>query len=356
MTARFARLAAPGALLGAALLLAACSGEDPSPTPTTTVPAAVDGAQKASPPEPEVPTVWPLTGVETDEVADRPALAIKIENSREARPQTGLEQADMVWEEVVEGGITRYVAVYHSTVPDVVEPVRSVRPMDPAIVAPLDGILAYSGAQPPFIDAVNDSGTQSVIMDAGDAGFSRDPNRYAPHNVIGDPETFLAQADGERAVPPPDQFAFTDEPGESTAAADGKPASGLEVVMSRMQTTGWVWDEDSETWLRSEGSSPSMSTSGDQHAATNVVVLETEVVDTAYKDPSGAAVPETKLVDSSGSGVVASGGSTIEVEWSKGALGDPVELTAGDEPVELEPGSTWIGLLPQATGSYTVSS
>ncbi|WP_407319055.1 DUF3048 domain-containing protein [Isoptericola halotolerans] len=355
MTARLTRLAAPGALLGTALLLAACSGEEPAPAPTTTVPAAVDGAPKASPPTPEVPTVWPLTGVESDEVADRPALAIKIENSREARPQTGLTQADMVWEEVVEGGITRYVAVYHSSVPETVEPVRSVRPMDPAIVAPLDGILAYSGAQPPFIDAVNDSGTQSVIMDAGDAGFSRDPNRYAPHNVIGDPEAFLAQADGERTVPPPEQFAFRDDPGESTAETDGKPASGLEVVMSRMQTTGWTWDGDSETWLRSEGSSPSMAASGDQHAATNVVVLEVEVVATEFHDSSGAAVPETKLVDSSGPGVVASGGSTVEVEWSKGALDDPIELTAGGETVELEPGSTWIGLMPQSTGSLTVS-
>jgi hypothetical protein len=66
-------------------------------------------------------------------------------------------------------------------------------------------------------------------------------------------------------------------------------------------------------------------------------------------------VPETKLVESSGSGVVASGGSTIEIEWSKGALGDPIELTAGGEPVELDPGSTWIGLVPLATGSYSVS-
>ncbi|GAA1975547.1 DUF3048 domain-containing protein [Isoptericola halotolerans] len=354
MTARFTRPAAPGALLGTALLLVACSGQEPAPAPTTTVDASA-AAQKAAPPEPDASIVWPLTGVETAEVAERPALAIKIENSREARPQTGLEQADLVWEEVVEGGITRYVAVYHSSIPEAVEPVRSVRPMDPAIVAPLDGILAYSGAQPPFIDAVDASGTQSVIMDAGDAGFSRDPNRYAPHNVVGDPEAFLAQADGERTVPPPAQFAFADDPGEGTAVSDGTPASSLEVVMSRMQTTGWQWDEGSGTWLRSEGTSPSMSTSGDQHAATNVVVLEVEVVDTAFKDSSGAAVPETRLVDSSGTGVVASGGSTIDVEWSKGGLDEPIELTAGGEPVELAPGSTWVGLMPQATGSLTVT-
>ncbi|MFV2145681.1 MULTISPECIES: DUF3048 domain-containing protein [Isoptericola] len=353
MTARFARLAAPGALAAAALLVAACGG-GPDPTPTTTVPAAVD-AQKGSPPAPDVRAVWPLTGVEADEVADRPALAVKIENSREARPQTGLEQADMVWEEVVEGGITRYVAVFHSSVPDAVEPVRSVRPMDPAIVAPLGGILAYSGAQRPFIDAVDASGAQSVIMDAGDAGFRRNPARPAPHNVIGDPAAFLAQADGERSVPPPAQFAIADDPGEGTAASDGTPASSLEVVMSRMQTTGWQWDEDTGAWLRSEGTSPSMSTSGDQHSATNVVVLEVEVVNTEFRDASGAAVPETRLVGASGTGVVASGGRTLEVEWSKGELADAVELTAGGETVELEPGSTWVELMPATTGSLTVA-
>lgn len=354
MTARFARLAAPGALAVAALLVAACSAEDPAPAPATTVPAAVD-ADKASPPQPDVPTVWPLTGVETDQVADRPALAVKIENSREARPQTGLEQADTVWEEVVEGGITRFVAVYHSAIPDAVEPVRSVRPMDPAIVAPLDGILAYSGAQPPFIDAVDASGTQSVIMDAGDAGFRRDPARPAPHDVIGDPEAFLAQADGERAVPPPAQLAFADDPAASTAVTDGKAATGLEVVMSPVQTTGWQWDDDAQVWWRSEGTSPSMSTSGDQHAAANVVVLEVEVVATEFRDSSGAAVPESRLAGASGTGVVASGGRTLEVRWSKDELADPVELTAGGEPVELAPGSTWIELLPRATGSLTVA-
>jgi hypothetical protein len=347
MAARRTRALAP---LVVVVLLAGCSG-DAEPAPSSTVASPVDPAQKAAPPE--VPVVWPLTGVTVDEVAQRPALAIKIENSRESRPQTGLEHADMVWEEVVEGGITRYVAVYHSSIPDVVEPVRSVRPMDPAIVAPLDGILAYSGAQPPFIAAVGDAGTQSVIMDSGDAGFSRDPNRYAPHNVIGDPEAFLAQDDGERTAPPPAQFRFG-QSGESTAAVDGVATKRLEVVMSRAQTSVWDWRKKAEVWQRSEGSEASMSTSGEQHAAENVVVLEVEVVNTSYKDPSGAPVPETQLVGS-GTGVVASGGKTLDVEWSKESLHDPVVLTAGDEPVELEPGRTWVELMPAGTGSYSTS-
>src|SRR5690606_20428350 len=100
---------------------------------------------------------------------------------------------------------------------------------------------------------------------------------------------------------------------------------------------------------------PSMSTSGDQHSATNVVVLKVEVVNTEFRDASGAAVPETRLVGASGTGVVASGGRTLEVEWSKGELADAVELTAGGETVELEPGSTWVELMPATTGSLTVA-
>jgi hypothetical protein len=344
----------PAALAGAFLvvaLLAACSG-DPEPAPTTTVAAPVASAEKSAPPA--VPVVWPLTGVRTEEVAERPALAVKIENSPEARPQTGLEDADTVWEEVVEGGITRYVAVYHSSIPDVVEPVRSVRPMDPAIVAPLDGILAYSGAQQPFIAAVGDAGVQSVIMDAGDAGFSRDPNRYAPHNVVGDPEAFLAQDDGERTGPPPQQFAFAAAADRATAVVDGTKARGVDVVMSAAQTSAWAWDKKSGTWQRSEGESPSMSASGVQHAAENVVVLEVEVVNTSYRDPSGAPVPETQLVGS-GQGLVATGGRTLAVEWSKESLQDPVVLTVDGAVVELAPGRTWVELMPSATGSWSTS-
>ena len=90
----------------------------------------------------------------------RPALAIKVENSGEARPQTGLDQADVVWEQVVEGGISRFVAVYQSQVPAEVGPIRSVRPMDPAIAAPLHGLIAFSGGQPQFVQDLKNAGLQ----------------------------------------------------------------------------------------------------------------------------------------------------------------------------------------------------
>ncbi|MDR1798341.1 MAG: DUF3048 domain-containing protein, partial [Bifidobacteriaceae bacterium] len=113
----------------------------------STDPSAVD---KKAPPSVATGT-WPLTGL-PGEVVERPAVAYKIENSPEARPQTGLDQADVVWETIVEGGIPRYIAVFHSKIPDVVGPVRSIRPMDGPIVCPTKGLLAFSGGKTHFIN------------------------------------------------------------------------------------------------------------------------------------------------------------------------------------------------------------
>ncbi|MCF4119394.1 DUF3048 domain-containing protein [Antribacter sp. KLBMP9083] len=345
---------ASGVALALVLGLSACaSAEPPGPAPTTTAESEVTAA-KAAPPAPVVPLTWPLTGVETAEVAARPALAVKIENSTVSRPQTGLEQADMVWEEVVEGGITRFVAVYHSQAPEVVEPVRSVRPMDPAIVAPLRGLLAYSGAQQPFIDAVNAAGIQSIIMDKGHAGFSRDRRRAAPHNVIGNMAAFWGQADGNRAVPPPAQLRYAREVGKGSAATAGTPANRLDITLSRTQRTVWDWDAGSGTYLRSDGGTPAVSTAGTRLSARNVLLLSVEVVNTPFLDPSGAPVPETKLV-AAGTGVLATGGKSVPVNWSKASVGDLLVVTLGDgKPALLDPGNTWIELVPAGSGSWAI--
>ncbi|QAY69923.1 DUF3048 domain-containing protein [Xylanimonas protaetiae] len=349
-------LAALSGVLALALTLSACSADEPAAVTVTATPSP--DATRVAPPEPVVPAepvVWPLTGVETAEVAQRPALAVKVENAREARPLTGLEKADTVWEQTVEGGITRFVAVYQSQLPDTVEPVRSVRPMDAGIVAPLGGLLAFSGGQARFVNEVRDAGVQIVSMDAGNGGFSRDRSRRAPHNVVGNIQTFLGQARDDRKVPPPAQFAFA-KPGEpSSAETAGTPASLLDITFSRMQRTKWSWDAASGTWQRSDGDTPSVSSAGVRLAATNVVALTVNQVDTGTVDPSGTAVLETKMVDS-GEGFVASAGKTVPVHWSKPAVDAPLLLTAADgSPITLQPGNTWVQLVPKSTGTWTVA-
>lgn len=344
------------AALAALLGLAGCglgSPEEPVPTPTTTVEAPVQ-SDRSGPPKPDEPVVWPLTGVETKKVGQRPAVSVKVENAREARPQRGLVEADIVWEEVVEGGITRFVATYHSDIPAVVEPVRSVRPMDPAIVAPLDGILAFSGGQGPFIAAVERAGTQTIIMDDGDGGFSRDPGRAAPHNVIGRISSFIEQSDGKRTIPPPAQFEYAREVGEGSAPREGTPTRVVAVQLSHVQRTVWTWDRAHKRYLRSEGSAASIAADGRRHAARNVLVLSTEVVNTKWVDPAGAPVPEHRLAGRSGNGTLASMGHSVTVRWSKESLSSPIVIKTRDgKEAELDPGNTWIELVPRGSGSWS---
>ena len=243
----------------ASLLLAGCGKAAANVTPPAVTATPTVVAAKAAPPKPDVPPVWPLTGVATTELVVRPALTVKIENPREARPQTGLELADMVWEEVVEGGVTRYVAVFHSAIPNEVGPVRSVRPMDPAITAPLKGLVAFSGGLAPFATAVRNSGSQVLSQDSGSAGFFRTSDRPAPHNLHGTPSTFLNQADAGHQASPAPQFTFARNATLASAAVSGSPASTLNITMSGYSNPVWSWDAADGAWLRSEGSAPAVA-------------------------------------------------------------------------------------------------
>ncbi|MBI9113952.1 DUF3048 domain-containing protein [Sanguibacter sp. YZGR15] len=334
------------------MVLGACSGDpDPVVTPTETVTAEAQAA-KVAPPEPVVPPTWALTGVQSGEIVDRPALAVKVENSREARPQTGLEQADVVWEEIVEGGVTRYVAVYHSQLPETVGPIRSVRPMDAGIAAPLGGLVVFSGGTPPFVQSVRDAGLQVVSHDEGASGFYRVSARRAPHNVYGTTQTFLSQAEAGRATPGA-QFVFARDAARSTPAVAGSPVSGVDISMSSYSKPSWSWDEATAAYQRSESGTPAVAASGTRLAATNVVVLRVELYDTQYTDPAGARVPETQMIGS-GEALVLSGGKGVTVSWSKPDAASPVALTdAAGQPVKLAPGNTWVELVPTGSGSYT---
>jgi DUF3048 family protein len=317
----------------------------PSPTPTPT----------PTPTPPPPPVVWPLTGVPVDAVANRPALAVKIENSIDARPQTGLNSADLVYEEVVEGGITRFCAVFQSTVPPQIGPVRSIRPMDASIAGPLHGVLAFSGGVAPYITAARNAGLQVLSQDSGAKGFRRSSARSAPHNVYADPSVLLSQADPAHQAAPPPQFAVA-PPTEQPSAATGQPIGALHLTMSGVSHPLWTWDAGSGKWLRSESATPSVDAAGGTRlAATNVVVLRVNVVTTAARDPAGNPVPETVL-NGTGAAFVVSAGHAVAGTWTKPGVADPVTLTGSDgQPVKLAPGNTWIELVPNGSGGVSVS-
>ncbi|MDD9207770.1 DUF3048 domain-containing protein, partial [Georgenia sp. 10Sc9-8] len=220
--------------LSLSLGLTAC-GSDPEPPPSPTpTPTPTSGSEDEPRPDPEPtpeptperqPGEWPLTGVDSDAVVSRPALAVKIENTPAARPQTGLESADVVWEQIVEFEVARLLAVYHSELPEVVGPIRSVRPMDARIAGPLGGLLVFSGGQDGIVADVARTGLQTMSHDDADEGMYRIDSRPIPHNVYGSPAELLARADDAHQEAPPEQFAFAPDEGQATAVLEGQEAA-----------------------------------------------------------------------------------------------------------------------------------
>jgi hypothetical protein len=340
-----------GLAVATALLVAGCAqGDQPAPDASTVAPTLEP--QKVAAPEPVVPPTWPLTGVQ-GEIATRPALAVKIENTATARPQSGLEQADVVWETIVEFEVSRFVAVWHSQLPAELGPVRSVRPMDPDIVSPLNGLLTFSGGQPGILALAAASPTQIISHDAGADGLYRIRSRSAPHNVYADPAALLAQADANHQASPGEQFQFARSAERATAVVAGTPATTLAFDLSGQAKPSWTWN--GTTWDRSEGSTPATGASGDRLTATNVVSIVAEHPPTEFGAQNGAIVPTYTLVGS-GEGTLASGGKTVPVRWQKDSRDAPMRLlTADGAPALLSPGNTWVELVPAGSGSLAVS-
>lgn len=288
----------------------------------------------------------PLTGESVPAgTAVNPSLAAKIDNHKLARPQVGLERTDIVFEELVEGGLTRYVAIWQSDVPDEIGPIRSIRPMDPDIVSAFGGIIAYSGGQQRFVALMQKTNVYNAIhgqQSTAETMF-RTKTKQAPHNVLVKAAQIVAEH--PELAAPQQQFAFSLDIASSTAAKDGVPASALNIVFSNSTAPSWTWDATQSKYLRAQLGVADLDSNGVQLAATNVVALFVGI-------SSGLGVPKTELIGS-GEAWVSSGGSTIHATWSKDAATSAIRLV-DDQGVTLRlaPGNTWIELVP-TTGSFT---
>ncbi|MFF2372655.1 DUF3048 domain-containing protein [Agromyces sp. NPDC058110] len=331
-------------LPAAALLLAGCSAPDldrivATPTPA---PARPVGASAA----PVALAFAPLRGTRAEWAAmQHPSIAAKIDNHEEARPQLALNRTDLVFEELVEGGLTRYLAVWHSDIPDELGPVRSIRPMDPDIATPFGGIIAYSGGQEQFVEMMQATPLVNLVFDLDDTGlFTRADERPGPHDVILDAAEALER--NAALAPPAVQFVYGGTDPLSAPDFAAEATSGISQVFSEERFPSWTWDAAASVWLRSQEGEPDLDDAGAQVQAVNVLTLRVAI------DWSYGEVPRTVL-DGSGEAWVSSGGRTAHGTWSKAAQASPIVLTSDDgEPLPLAPGNTWIELVP-TTGSVT---
>ena len=291
------------------------------------------------------PPVAPLTGLAdpTGIAQTRSLVSIKIDNdSNLARPQTGIDQADIVWDEVVEGEGTRFLAMFQSQVPDVVGPVRSVRLTDPLIVWPYGGIFAYSGGAKYAVDGISQAPVKRIDESAAGKAMFRDSARRPPHNLYARPPLLFTL--GGVPVPPPSVFDYA-----TGAVTAGQVVASVHIGNPPEFAPTYTWDAASGTWRRSTRAGPFLVKSGVQIAPRNVVVLSV-VYGGAGLGQIGA---EAQLVGR-GPAKVFTNGREIDGSWSRAAKTDRIALIGADgEPILLTPGQTWVEL-PDVSYPITV--
>ncbi len=348
-----ARLRTPAiALIVGSLVfaMAGCSPDEPQPAASASATPAPSPSFSSTYVTPDPTAIAPLTGVTVPAGSlANPALSAKIDNHEAARPQIGLNQADLVFEILVEGGLTRYLAVWQSDIPKLIGPVRSIRPVDPQIASAFGGIIAYSGGQQMFVDKMLNTPVFNAIhgQASTDSVFYRADDRSAPHDVILRAQDLVAQHADLAA--PPVQFAFSLDGPSSTAAKDGEPTGRITDVMSDIRTVAWEWNEKSGTWLRSTRDGKDLDASGKQLHATNVISM---VVDTDWRY---GYIPWPTVVGK-GTAFVSSEGKSIKATWSKKSAEAPIRLVDGQgATVRLAPGNSWIQLVPNGSGSVSLT-
>jgi Protein of unknown function (DUF3048) N-terminal domain/Protein of unknown function (DUF3048) C-terminal domain len=284
------------------------------------------------------PTVAPLTGLPdpTGQSLTRPALSVKIENAPESRPQTGLQNADVVYEQIVEGGITRFMAVFNSNIPPVVGPIRSGRIMDPDLAAPLGGIFVYSGGIQPTEDAIKATPGVNVIVDTGSGtALFRDKTKAAPHDLYGHTDQLLAS--GGKPTPPPALFQYL--PANVPFTGDNVNAFTIKYDPQYGQPT-YTWDPTTGTWKRSIGLAPFMTTDGGQVAPNNVII---QFVGSYLQSPESGSFNTI----GNGDAWVFSAGKLIKGKWARTSQTAPTQFTdLNGAPIRLTPGRTWVEFNP----------
>jgi DUF3048 family protein len=325
-------------LVALAVVLAACSGSAKRATRIKPISATSTTAPKPV-------AVAPLTGLPdpTGVAKTHPALTVKIDNTAKGQPKYGVEQADVVYEEVVEGGITRLAAIFNSHAPDRIGPVRSVRRTDQSLVWPIGGLFAYSGGAQYAIDSINTAPVKQLDETRSHDGMFRDHSRRAPWNLYAvAPKLF---ADGGTPVPPPPLFAYR----PVKVAAAGTPTSSFTVGFQAGYATTWNWDATSGTWKRSIFGRPEIAASGVQLAPQNVVVMSVN-----YAGGAGVEGAEAELTGS-GPAWVFTAGNVVQGTWSRPDKSKPATLLdASGRVVALTPGQTWVEL-PQSGYPVTVT-
>jgi hypothetical protein len=285
----------------------------------------------------------PLTGLppKSGQKVDRVALAVKIDNVGESRPQAGLDRADVVVEETVEGGLTRLMAIFQCDTANTIGPIRSARTSDGDILRLLDGaVLAYSGSNSSVgASLAANSGAVLISWDHIPQYFHVDSGRPAVHNVMGSTKTLLAAglARNKKLNAPRRMFVY------GKAKVAGTPINGAAMTWSSSASASWHWNGN--VWQRTQNGTPDVLTDGHRVSARNVVIMSITVANTGLHDVLGNPSPDD-VVTGHGKVWVLRGGHVLRGTWSRPSRAAKMVLKDKQgRALPLTPGNTWVELL-----------
>lgn len=332
------------AIVVTALLLAAAGlvGCDEKPAKLTS--AWPFAEKERTVPKPAEPQFWPYAGTEAPDQATRVRrpLSVKIENSPASRPQLNLSAADVVYETITEGGITRFNAIFHSKMPDEIGPVRSARFSDLWIVPQYDGLFFFSGASSTVNRAVNAADLPNLSEDAGiSRPYYRSTTRSAPHNLILDTEKAYAEATKRGYATTADLEPLQFE----KRSTDATPSvTKVTIPFSDANTVRWEYDPATKRYLRwNNGKVHKDAATGKQIDADNVVVMWTKYTPKS-RDKGGSVTYDVQL-GGSGRVTILKNGQRIDGTWTAERDAPPRFKDAQGKPIKLAAGRTWFQVI-----------
>jgi hypothetical protein len=334
------------AVAGAAVAFSLLS-EEPSEGPQEVTSAWPVAERERIVPKPVEPVRWPLTGLPVEDVDDPLQLrvaSVKIENSPAARPQSGIQAADVVYESVTEGGITRFNALFHSQVPSTIGPVRSARLSDTYIVPQYAALFAFSGSSSSVAARLRQAGVENLSQDAGvSAPYSRVSGRRAPHNLFLDLEELRAEA-LRRGMSESQELrglAF-----QRSSETTGPAVAAVSIPFSPANRVRWDHDPDRNVYFRiNNGSVHNDALTSEQVQARNVVVLWTQHSRASGRDSSGSTTYDVVL-NGSGRASVFRDGMRFDGTWETDGSGPPKLVADDGTLIRLAPGNTWFQVIP----------
>lgn len=303
----------------------AATSRDAAVAPGPSTDAATPGT-----PEPTTPPVTAWTG--------GPVLAAKIDNTARARPRIGVGQADVVYVEPVEAGLTRLLAVWSTHLPARIGPIRSARESDLDLLGNYGPVaFAFSGGSAATL-ATLATGTQvDLPYDASHAGYTRDPARPAPYDLVGEPAALLARAGGSG---PPGAVGID----LGVAPPGGEPVSTVATAWAS-SAISFAWDGARAGYRVWVDGSPDVDADGSQHLAATVVVQRVETTLGGNRDVNGVRTPVVEVVGE-GEATVFRDGRAWPSRWFRPDRAAPTTFRFAGQPIAMSGLPVWVLLVP----------